>query len=80
MTKRGHLTGREVGYLKGVVRAKPDRFRAELDKEGGTPRQRERRKLIHKIMLQAHPDKLRAWYGPTMQPSPVKASYLSDRP
>jgi hypothetical protein len=65
-------------YLISAVRARPERFRSEVARHGGTPRQKERRKFIRRCLRRFHPGLLETWFGPAGQTAPVTTRPMTD--
>jgi hypothetical protein len=68
---------KEREYLRSMMRKRPGMFRAEIEKQGGTPRQRQRRKYLKRLLASHHPEKLREWHG-GREPDPVTSRPMTD--
>jgi hypothetical protein len=47
------------------VLQRPEQFRAEIDKTGGTPKQQVRREYLKRLIANLRPNVMRQWDGST---------------
>lgn len=65
-------------YLRAQMMKRPEQFRAEIDRTGGTPKQEARRRYLKRLLLSLRPDVMRAWYGTPDGPAPVTTRRMTD--
>jgi hypothetical protein len=80
MPKHKHYAPKkkEREYLRSQIKKRPEQFRAEIERTGGTPRQQARRKYLRRLMWNHRRDVMVQWYGPTGKDAPVRTRPMTD--
>jgi hypothetical protein len=65
-------------YLRGQVLQRPEQFRAEIYKTGGTPKQQAQRVYLKRLIANLRPNVMRQWYGSTDGPASVMTRQMTN--